>query len=423
MKRRLFLVFSVLTLAIASFLTTIGTDNVEANTSLQKKIKSIQEERSDNQAELGQKEKEIQEIERKLKALSDEIRAIDHQTAATNQQIREKDQEIEGTKERIEDLVAEIQMLEIRIAERDDLLKNRVRSMYKNGGSVNYLEVILGSRSFGDLVNRISALSTIAQQDRNILEAHHNDKMAVEAAKVLIEDELTALEDQLAQLEVLKETLEKQRKEKDRVMAQLEQQEGELHAELGELEEADEILAAQERAMKQELAAWQERQKRLEEERKRAAELAARNGTTHSPPPVTAQGTFMRPTTGNITSPYGFRWGKMHHGIDIGKGGRSGDVHVVAVEAGTVIRSYYSPSYGNTVMISHNVDGQVITTLYAHLENRYVADGQRVEKGQLLGYMGNTGRSFGAHLHFEVHEGPWNGAKSNAVDPMRYIPR
>lgn len=423
MKRRMYLIFSVVVLALASFLTTIESDNVEANTSLQRQIKSIQEERADNKADLKEKEQEIKRLERQMKALSDEIKVIDHQTAATNQQIREKDKEIEETKERIDELVADIEALEKRIADRDDLLKNRVRSMYKNGGSVNYLEVILGAKSFGDLVNRISALSTIAQQDRNILEAHHNDKLAVEAAKHMMEDELITFENQLSQLEGLKATLEKQRKEKDRLMAQLKYQEGELHAELGELEEADEILAAQEKAMQAELKAWQERQKRLEEERKRQQELAARNGQTHAAPPITAAGTFMRPTTGNITSPYGMRWGRMHHGIDIGKGGRSGDVHVVAVEAGTVIRSFYSPTYGNTVMISHNVEGQVITTLYAHLENRFVTDGQRVEKGQLLGYMGNTGRSFGAHLHFEVHEGPWNGAKSNSVDPMRYIPR
>ncbi len=408
---------------MASFLTTLGSDNVEANSTLQKKIKSIQEERDENQAELEQKEREIKEIEQKMKLLNDEIKVIDHQTATTNQQIREKDKEIESTKERIEDLLADIQQLEERIAERDDLLKSRVRSMYKNGGSVNYLEVILGSRSFGDLVNRISALSTIAQQDRNILEAHHHDKLAVEAAKSQMEEELIALEGQLTDLEGLKAKLDQQRKDKDRVMGQLKQEEGALHAELGELEEADEILAAQEKAMQQELIAWQERQKRIEEERKRQQEAAARSGQTHAAPPVTAAGTFMRPTTGNITSPYGWRWGSMHHGIDIGKGGRSGDVHVVAVEAGTVIRSYYSASYGNTVMISHNVEGQVITTLYAHLENRFVSDGQRVEKGQLLGYMGNTGRSFGPHLHFEVHEGPWNGAKSNSVDPLRYIPR
>jgi peptidoglycan hydrolase CwlO-like protein len=442
MKQRLFLVFTVLIVAMASFITTLGTENVEANTQLQHKIKDIQVERADNKDDLKQKENEIKEIEREMNKVKDEIRVIDHKSETTNQEIRAKDKEIEATKERIEELLAEIKLLEERIAERDELLKNRVRSMYKNGGSVNYMEVILGAQSFGDLINRISALNTITQQDHNILEIHHNEKMAVEEAKVAMEQELTSLETQLAELEVLKATLEKQRKEKDRLMSKLEEQEGQLHADLGELEEIDEILASQERAMKQELAAWQERQKqleaerkRLEEEQKRKQEEASRSGSTNAntstesstpsnpTPAVTAEGQFMRPTTGAISSPYGRRWGKMHHGIDIGKGGRSGDVNVVAAEAGTVIRSYYSPSYGNTVMISHNVNGQVITTLYAHLENRMVSDGQRVTKGQLLGYMGNTGQSFGAHLHFEVHEGPWNGAKSNSVNPLNYIPR
>ncbi|OIJ21007.1 peptidase M23 [Anaerobacillus alkalidiazotrophicus] len=446
MRRRIFLVFSVFVLAMASFLTTIGSENVEANSELKNKIKSIQDEQAENKAEVEKKEREMKELEQKIKQLEDEMRVIDHQTAETNQKIREKDAELKETKERIDILVEEIEILEERIAERDELLQSRVRSMYKNGGSVNYLEVVLGSQSFGDFINRVSALNTIAQQDRNILEAHHNDKIAVEEAKERMEQELIKLEKQVADLEQLKETLNKQRKEKDRIMGQLEQQEGQIHAELGELEDSAGILAAQERAMKQELVAWEERQRQLEEERKRQEQERKRqqeeasrnassssnsssssssnsNSSSHSAPSVTQEGNFMRPTTGAITSPYGPRWGRFHHGIDIGKGGRQGDVPVVAVEAGTVIRSYYSPSYGNTVMISHNVNGQVITTLYAHLENRMVSDGQRVSKGQLLGYMGNTGQSFGPHLHFEVHEGPWNGAKSNSVDPLRYIPR
>ena len=141
-----------------------------------------------------------------------------------------------------------------------------------------------------------------------------------------------------------------------------------------------------------------------------------------STPTTEGEGTFMRPATGTITSEFGMRWGRLHAGIDIGKNGRTGDVPVVAAEAGTVVRSYYSASYGNTVIIAHNVNGQLITTLYAHLENRFVSDGQGVKKGEVLGYMGNTGRSFGPHLHFEVHEGPWNG-QANAVDPFKYIPR
>lgn len=422
MQRKIFLILCAVLIAVSSFLVTDWSDNVEANSTLQNRIKTIQEERADNQAETEQKSEEIPRIENEMKALNAEIREIDQKTMETNQKIRNKASDIELTKERIEELLEEIRILEQRIAERDELLKNRVRSMYKNGGSVNYIEVVLGSRSFGDLVNRLQALSTIAQQDRNIIEAHHNDKMQVEYSKELMEEELIVLEDQLIELESLQAVLVQQRKEKDAVMGQLERQEGQLHAELMDLEEVDEILAAQEKAMQAELKAWEERQRRLEEERKRQEELARQSGQTYSTPPVTTEGNFMRPATGRISSPYGPRWGSFHHGIDIGKGGRTEDVPIVAAETGTVIRSYYSNSYGNTVMISHNVDGRVITTLYAHMENRFVVDGQRVEKGQILGYMGNTGHSFGPHLHFEVHEGPWNFAKSNSVNPMKYIP-
>lgn len=406
---------------VANLLATIDFDHVEANSTIKKEINSIQGERADNKEVSEQKEMEIQAIKEKLKKLEEEVRVIDHQTSDTNQKIRLKDSEIEDTKVRIDKLIEEIHILEERIAERDDLLKSRVRSMYKNGGSVNYIEVILGAQDFGDLINRLTALNMIAQQDRNILEAHYNDKIMVEEAKVLVEQELIGLEDQLEELESLKASLEQQSKEKERIMKPLKQQEDELEGDLGELEEADEILAAQVRAMEVELKAWEERKRQEAEARNRQAPTSARSGTVNEAPSITPKGNFMRPATGAISSSYGARWGETHFGIDIGKGGRSGDVPIVAVEAGTVVRSYYSSSYGNTVMISHNVGGQVITTLYAHMENRIVTDGQRVVKGQNLGYMGNTGRSFGAHLHFELHEGPWNVAKSNAVNPLKYI--
>jgi murein DD-endopeptidase MepM/ murein hydrolase activator NlpD len=127
----------------------------------------------------------------------------------------------------------------------------------------------------------------------------------------------------------------------------------------------------------------------------------------------------MRPANGPVTSEFGARWGKFHYGIDIGKRGSS--VPVVAAADGYVFRSYYSDSYGNVVFITHVIDGQVYTTVYAHLESRLVGEGQTVSKGQMIGYMGNTGRSFGAHLHFEIHRGPWTPSKSNAVNPRNYI--
>ncbi|SFA52759.1 Transglycosylase SLT domain-containing protein [Parageobacillus thermantarcticus] len=137
--------------------------------------------------------------------------------------------------------------------------------------------------------------------------------------------------------------------------------------------------------------------------------------------PQATKGAFMRPATGEITSGFGPRWGKMHYGVDIGLGGRS-NVPIVAVADGVVKRSYYSSSYGNVVFIQHNINGVTYETVYAHMKNRAVSEGQRVKKGQFLGYMGATGHVTGPHLHFEIHQPSWNTTKSNAVNPVTIMP-
>ncbi len=127
---------------------------------------------------------------------------------------------------------------------------------------------------------------------------------------------------------------------------------------------------------------------------------------------------FRFPTTGAITSGYGPRAGGFHHGIDIAT---PGTVQIHASAAGTVNRSYYSTSYGNVVFLTHSINGQMYTTVYAHMRNRYVNEGDTVYEGQLLGYMGSTGDATGQHLHFELHTGPWNINKTNGVNPLPYF--
>lgn len=127
---------------------------------------------------------------------------------------------------------------------------------------------------------------------------------------------------------------------------------------------------------------------------------------------------FIQPAAGRYTSRFEKRGGKMHHGLDIAA---SGTVPVVAAAEGVITRSYYSTSYGNVVFISHNINGQTYTTVYAHLKSRPVSAGQKVRQGQQIGIMGNTGQSEGQHLHFEIHKGEWNAQKSNAMDPKIYI--
>ncbi|KKZ92369.1 hypothetical protein B4147_1605 [Bacillus wiedmannii] len=127
---------------------------------------------------------------------------------------------------------------------------------------------------------------------------------------------------------------------------------------------------------------------------------------------------FIQPAVGRYTSRFEKRGGQMHNGLDIAA---SGIVPVVAAAEGVVTRSYYSTSYGNVVFISHNINGQTYTTVYAHLKSRSVTAGQKVKQGQQLGIMGNTGQSEGQHLHFEIHKGEWNAQKRNAMDPKIYI--
>jgi len=129
----------------------------------------------------------------------------------------------------------------------------------------------------------------------------------------------------------------------------------------------------------------------------------------------------LRPTTvANITNRFQPTGNNKHFGVDFAQKGTN---LITASADGTVTRSYYSTSYGECIMILHEVNGQVYETVYAHLQSssRKVKVGDYVKKGQAIGIMGNTGNSSGQHLHFELHEGRWNDAKSNAVNPLDYF--
>lgn len=105
---------------------------------------------------------------------------------------------------------------------------------------------------------------------------------------------------------------------------------------------------------------------------------------------------FHYPAAGIMTSPFGPRWGRMHQGLDIDL--EEGD-NVYAAFEGMVRISQFHSSYGNVVVVRHN---NGLETLYAHMSQRNVSPGDHVEAGEILGLGGNTGRSYGAHLHFEL---------------------
>ncbi len=429
LKKKLLVLNASILLGIGSLLSTQGV-SAESISDLKKNQATVQEKKSAVESDISNTKETITEIQANQEKLNAEIERIDLAVEETNAKIREKNAEIKETNGEIAILKEEITELEQRIAKRNEILKNRAVSFQESGGSVSYLEVLLGSTSFSDFVDRVSAVTTILEADEDLVTQHEKDKKELEEKKVEVETKLSNLEAMKAELETMKAELAKQKAEKDKIMGQLELEEEEAHDHMMSLEEEQANLKAQEEAIAKAIKLEQERIAKEKEAAKQAAQQAASNSSTsssggssvsssgNSSSSTVNTGGFIRPAAGTFTSGFGPRWGKTHAGIDIAN--RS-DVPIWAAASGVVTRSYYSSSYGNTVLIAHSINGQTYTTLYAHLETRMVSTGQTVSQGQQIGIMGNTGRSTGQHLHFELHKGGWNAAKSNAVNPAPYL--
>jgi murein DD-endopeptidase MepM/ murein hydrolase activator NlpD len=148
-------------------------------------------------------------------------------------------------------------------------------------------------------------------------------------------------------------------------------------------------------------------------------------GSTVSPelPPLAAANEYLPgsnsfdgyiwPTRGILTSGYGWRWGRMHRGLDVAA---PTGTPIVAAAAGVVVTAgWNSGGYGNLVDIRHP-DGSL--TRYAHNSRLLVRSGQQVRQGQLISEMGSTGFSTGPHLHFEIHP-----SGRSAINPISFLPR
>jgi murein DD-endopeptidase MepM/ murein hydrolase activator NlpD len=125
--------------------------------------------------------------------------------------------------------------------------------------------------------------------------------------------------------------------------------------------------------------------------------------------PTNSKINFGFPSPGMITSKYGPRKGKFHYGVDFGA---NNGKQVFSSADGVIRRVGSRTGYGNTIEVLHQKN---IITLYAHLEKTLVRKGQRVRKNEQIAVMGNTGRSTGVHLHFEIII---NGTN---IDPLRLL--
>jgi len=358
----------------------------------------------------------INEIKSRQAEVTDDLQSLDQSIQATETKIKQQEGKIAEKKSEIEKLKKEIAELEKRIEKRDRLLKERARTVQATGGTISYLEVLLGSKSFTDFIDRLSAVSTILEADKSIIEEQKRDNEALKKNKKKVENELAQVEKLKKELEAQKASLASQRAKKERLLAELKDKQKEAEEYYMGLEEQKALLAAQEAAIKKAMELEKKRLEELKRQQQQQQQQHNNKGGNAAPAP-SGSGIFIRPTTGVVSDEFGTRGGK-HYGIDIANGVGT---PVYAAAGGVVLDSYYSPSYGNVIFITHIIDGKTFTTVYAHLSSRAVSRGQVVQQGQYIGAMGSTGDSTGPHLHFEIHEGPWNDAKSNAVNPRKYI--
>lgn len=499
MKRQINLILMIV-LSLVIFIPSFNSVSAQSIAELQKELKDLESERSSIDGEESDAKSQIADNERRQQEVKNKINDIDGQLETTEININTKQQEINATNAEISNLEAsiseteaqisdteaelekleselkeleselktleaeivilneEIEKLIVRIEERDLLIKNRLRSMQHNGGNINYLQVLFGAQSFGDFINRVTAVTKILDSDRTIMSAQNEDKANLEDKRVVVENTRVAVEDtrdtvedtrdtvedkktklvadkagldhQKSQFESKRATLVAQQQELTNLQAQLGQQRttqvtvvGELEEEFFQLEELKmsiedqrQILADQERVLAKLL------EQRKEEER--LAQLAKESEKNEDKAPVSS--TALRIPVGGgyrITSGYGMRthpiFGvpRMHTGVDFARSSFSAaSPPIVSAEAGIVVSTGRLGGYGNTVVVYHIDVG--LTTLYAHLATISVSPGQMVSRGQQLGIMGTTGDSTGIHLHFEVFEGQYGGTR---VNPMKYL--
>ncbi|PGS46423.1 murein hydrolase activator EnvC [Bacillus sp. AFS041924] len=381
-------IINKLILVAASLSFTILPNGVLADNITNSKIKRIQDKRVKVQEEAQKAKNEMNQLKDQQKLLLNSIDTINTSIENTIIKKSQKEAELISGKNELEKLQAEIEEFQKRLDQRQVIINNRLITIQKSGGNNSYLDVIFDAKGIGDLVQRINAIGKFMNADQDIVKEQQNDFEKVELKKKDLMLTQNKLENDKKVLLNLERSLVNQETQMKAILSKLKDDVNEKEQDILSLEEQEDLLKDQEKAIKA---------------------VSSISG-----------GKFTRPAQGYLSSGFGYRSfdHETHFGVDIVK---KGSTPIVSVANGVVIRAYHSSSYGNVVFITHKMNGKVFTSVYAHMQNYQVSTGQTISKGQKIGTMGNTGHSFGQHLHFELHEGQWNNAKSNAVNPAKYI--
>ena len=331
---------------------------------------------------------------------------------------------LEDTQTNIEKAKKELKEAEESVKEQYESMKLRIAYMYENGDT-QLLDLLFNSDSVTDFLNKAEYISEVSKYDRDMLTKFKETRQTIADTKTKLEKdekELLALQDkQQTQKNSLENLASSKQAELSGYEAQIEQAEASA-------KQIDSEIAAQQAAIqkaieaeKQRAAEEQRRQQELQQQQQQQQQQQNQNTQPQATTPSnqnqgSGDGSWGWPLPGHtsISSNYGDTDGRDsgHNGIDIPA--PSGTA-IVAAASGTVAWANYSSSAGNWVGITHS---NGVTSVYMHMSSIGVSAGQHVSKGQYIGAVGNTGYSFGNHLHFGVTIGTLPG---NWANPWNYL--
>lgn len=344
----------------------------EVNSSIQQKkdkLKSINGNKENVQKELESLDKDMSQASATLQTLNGKISDLNSKIKVNEKEIQSKKQEY---------------------LKENELFKQRVRALYKSGNSA-YLDVILNSKDFSDLIGRMDIIKKIIDYDKNLISD--------------IKEKQESLEKKQSELEKNKKSvlsLKSEADEKYKMLKSKSSEKKQLVEKLDKDKKYYENMIAQEQSESQELT-------------KTIQQMKNSSSSTQ----INSNGKLFC-VTGKpyaITSPFGMRYhpvlgySRLHAGIDIGV---PIGTPVYALKDGVVIAAQSMSGYGNVVMINHGG----ITSVYGHNSSLAVSPGQVVKGGQLISYSGNTGVSSGPHLHFEIRN-----SSGQPIEPSGYYVR
>ena len=362
-------------------------------TDLNAKIEAAQAREAELSQRIGEVTTRIRALETQVGDISVRLAALEHDLALHRERLARITELYELLHERLTFLRSQFEAAQER-------LNLRLIEIYQSEES-DTLDVVLSASSFTDMLDQLDYMRKLGSQDHRIAgevrrgrdrmriltERAARQRKKVQAATRVVEARTNQVREVRDQLVAARRGLVNTRSSQRESLVTVRASEQQYASEAAALQAVSSQLAARINAAQAVSA---------------ATSLAATSDTTPS-----ASG-LIWPVGGPVVSGFGWRWGRMHEGLDIGAGYGT---PIAAAAAGVVIYAGWMGGYGNLIIIDH---GGGLATAYAH-QSSFAVGGGPVGQGQTIGYVGCTGHCFGPHLHFEVR------VNGSAVDPLGYL--